>query len=189
MSLPIEIARPREQEHLARTEGAMPIRGVLVKYDASPHGRAALHHALGIAREAKLPLTVVSVAAKEPLAGCAQCQANTAFWNRERRSFAAQDLAEAVGLVGHASGVEFAIVEGRAAKALGQAADRAGADVIVLPAEPKGRFRRIVSSRQAQRLRRAGCWTVIVAPGSGQRRREIDQPSEEPPPLEPPEDS
>lgn len=144
----------------------MPIRGVLVKYESSPHGRAALHHALGIAREADMPLTVVSVAVKEPLAGCAQCQANTVFWNRERRSFAARDLAEAVGLVGHAPRVEFAIVEGRSAQAIGQAANRAGVDVIVLPPHPKGRFRRIVSFREAERLRRAGCWTIIVAPGS-----------------------
>lgn len=166
MPLPFEIVRSRAEEHLAETADAMPSRGVLVKYEASPQGRAALRHALGIAREAKLPLTVVSVAVKERLAGCAQCQANTVFWNQERRSFAAKDLGEAVGLVGHAPGVEFAVVEGRPAQAIGRAATRAGVDVIVLPSQSKGRFRRIVSSREAERLRRAGPWTVIVAPGS-----------------------
>jgi nucleotide-binding universal stress UspA family protein len=137
---------------------------VVVAYEASPRGRAALRHALDIAREAKLRLTVVSVALKEPLAGCAQCQANAVFWNRERRSFAAEDLAEAVGLVRDTPGVEFAIVEGRGTQAIGHAADRAGADVIVLPAQPKGRLRRIFSPRAAERLRRAEAWTVIVAP-------------------------
>ena len=111
-------------------------------------------------------MTVVSLAAQDPVAGCGLCRQNAVFWNRERRSLAKGDLAEAASLVGTSPAVGYMVAAGRPVYALGEAADRTGADVIVLPWEPSGRLRRLFSSTVAERLRRSGRWQVIVAPAA-----------------------
>jgi nucleotide-binding universal stress UspA family protein len=166
VSHPFKKAESREADRVSSRTIGRPVTSVLVTYEPSPHGRAALFHALGIARQAGVPLTVIGVAAKEPVVGCAQCRQNASFWNCERQSLAEEDLAEAAGFVGPTSGVDYAVAVGRRpAQAIGEAASRARADVIVLPCEPGGPFRRRASQRLAERLSRAGTWEVIVAPG------------------------
>src|SRR5437764_3163760 len=83
---------------------------VLVEYEPSPRGREALLHALGVARDIGANLTVVAVARKERVRlGCASCRANTAFWNQEMQTLAEEALAEAGGLAGPSSTIEYAV--------------------------------------------------------------------------------
>lgn len=145
---------------------------MLVSYESSARGRAALFHALGLAQRAGAPLTVVTVATKEPVVGCARCRQSTVIWNREMRLLAEEELAEARSLVGPAAGIDSAVAVGDPVKALGEAADRSGADVVVLPWEPGGRLRRLFSPAVAGRLRKAGRWEVIVAPAAAHRSRD-----------------
>lgn len=170
MSLPFRTDGSDTEERLARPAALGPLRRVLVSYESSPHGRAALFHALGVARRAGAPMTVVSVTTNEPVnVGCARCRRSAAIWNRELRSLAQENLAEAAGLVGSSPAVDYAVAVGRPVHAIGQAADRSGADVIVLPWEPSGRLRRLFSSTVAEELGKAGPWEVIVAPAAAPR--------------------
>ena len=137
---------------------------VLVAYEPSSHGREALFHASDIAREAGVPLTVVSVATKVPVDGCLRCRQSAVLWNREMREVAREALDEAAGLLGPTSAVSFDVAVGQPALAIGDAADRAGADMVVLPWERERRVRRRFSSTVVEDLRRSGRWDVIVAP-------------------------
>lgn len=143
---------------------------MLVSYESSTHGRAALSHALRLARQARVPLTVVSVARQEPVnVGCARCRQSAAIWNREMRLLADEQLAEAAGLVGADPAVEYKLAVGRAAQALADLAARSGADVLVLPCGPTGRIRGLFSSSVARELRKPGRWKVILAPAATAR--------------------
>jgi len=140
---------------------------VLVGFEPSQRGRAALLHALGVARQAAVPLTVVAVATQERVdVGCVRCRHSAALWNRELRALADEELAEAAKLVGPVSWVRYKVTVGRGARAISEAADSSGADVIVLPSERPRRFRRSSYNGVVEELRRAGRWTVIVAPES-----------------------
>jgi nucleotide-binding universal stress UspA family protein len=144
------------------------IKRVLVEYESSAHGREALFHALEVARNADAELTVVAVATRELVGvGCARCRANAVFWNREMRYLAEEALGEAAELLGRSRTVEYAIADGADTRdAVAGAAAGCGADVIVVPSEPNGRFRRLVSSKLAEHLRRDGRWDVVVAPAA-----------------------
>jgi nucleotide-binding universal stress UspA family protein len=142
----------------------MACNRVLVAYEPSAQGREALLHASGIARSAGVPLTVVSVATKVSVDGCLRCRQSAVLWNREMRAIAREALAEAAELLGNAETVSFDVAVGQPARAIGEAADRAGADLVVLPWERDRRVRRPFSSTVVEDLRRPGRWDVIVAP-------------------------
>jgi nucleotide-binding universal stress UspA family protein len=148
---------------------AGPRRRVLVSYESSARGRAALFHALGVAREAGVPLTVASVARKEPVVGCARCRSNAVMWNRELRFLAEEDLTEAAGLVGPSPAIDYEVALGDPPRALSEVAARSGADVIVVPSESHGRLRRLFGTTLAADLSRSGRWHVIVAPAATSR--------------------
>ena len=157
---------------MLQTAAARPITGVLVSYEPLAHGRAALFHALDLARRAGVPLTVTGVATMKPVnAGCARCRQSAAIWNREMRAVAAENLAEAANLLGPSLAVDYVVATGRAAHAIGEAADRAGADAIVVPWQPGGRLRRPFSRNIAEDLRRVGRWEVIVAPAATRKSK------------------
>jgi hypothetical protein len=95
------------------------VRRVLVSYEPSPLGRAALLHAMSVARDAGADLMVVSVAAHERAdAGCARCRESAAIWNREMRSLAVEAVMEAASLVGPSRTVEYRVGYGQPIKAL-----------------------------------------------------------------------
>jgi nucleotide-binding universal stress UspA family protein len=145
----------------------MPARvgRVLVCYEPSPDGRAALLHAMSLAGEAGANLTVMSVATQERVdIGCAGCRHSAAIWNREMRAIAHEELAEAAALVGPTPLVAFAVEAGRPRDAISNTAKRIGADVIVVPHRTPGRFRRRGASRLAEQLRRDPGWEVVIAP-------------------------
>lgn len=151
---------------------ARSLTRVLVSYESSARGRAALLHALGLAERAGVPLTVASGARRGPVVGCARCRSNAVIWNREMRLLAAEELAEATSLVGPSVAVDYTVAIGDPVVALGQVAADSGADVIVVPWEPSGRIRRLFSVRVAERLSRAGRWEVIVAPAATSQSRD-----------------
>jgi hypothetical protein len=80
------------------------------------------------------------------------------------RAVAREALAEAAGLLGHSATASYAVAVGQPAQAIGEAADRARADVVVVPWERLSRLRRQFTSLVAEDLRRPGRWDVIVAP-------------------------
>src|SRR5947199_8283708 len=96
---------------------AATISRVLVQYESSEAGRAALFHALSIAREAEAHLTVSSVATRQPVGiGCASCRANTAFWNHELQTLAQEALAEAGHLLGPSATIDYVVARGSSSR-------------------------------------------------------------------------
>ena len=151
------------------------VKRVLVEYESSTHGRAALLHALSIVRHAEAALTVVAVATPERVGvGCMRCRSNAAMWNREMRSLAEDALAEAAELVGRSRAIEFAVAYGDGCKsALASAALRSEAELIVVPWRPNGRLRRLASTSVAEHLRRDGAgrsWSRRRQPIGAQAR-------------------
>jgi nucleotide-binding universal stress UspA family protein len=151
---------------MVTTEQPRIVSRVLVAYESSPRGRAALFHAMNLARDIDARVTVVAVARRERLRiGCATCQATTAFWNHEMQALAEQDLAEAGDLVGPAPTIEYAVACGSSPReALVQAAMNRNTVMIVVPREPTGRVRRLFSSRLARQLRSDGRWAIVTSP-------------------------
>ncbi len=147
-------ARRRRPEH------------VLVSYEASADGQAALSHALRIADTLEARLSVVAVAPHEPTnVGCTRCRWNAVMWNRELDAIAKEELAEAASLVGSEPMVRYEVAHGtNQTSAIKQAASRCGADLIVLPRRRHDRVRRKFGRDLAERLRRDGRWHVVVAP-------------------------
>lgn len=66
MSIRLKSAGSATEDSRPRTTALGPIRRMLVSYESSARGRAALFHALALANRAGMPLTVVSVARREP---------------------------------------------------------------------------------------------------------------------------
>jgi nucleotide-binding universal stress UspA family protein len=156
---------PRERARPPSTRGERDVRRVLVSYESSPRGRAALMHAIGLAGGYGADLIVASVATHERVdVGCARCRSSASLWNREMLAMAEESLAEAAGLVGPSPAVEYRVAIGSPARAIAQAADESGADVIVIPWEKTGRLRRLLSPPVAEHLRDAGPWEIVVAP-------------------------
>ena len=140
-------------------------RHVLVTYEASADGQAALSHALGIARAAEAPLTVVAVVPHERVdIGCARCRQSAVIWNRELSTIAKEELADAARLVGRSSAVDYHVARGPRTRAISDAASRCGADLIVLPWRRPSRVRALFSRDVTERLSREGGWRVMVAP-------------------------
>lgn len=153
---------------------------VLVTYEASADGRAALAHALGIARAADAPLTVIAVVPHERVdVGCARCRRSAVIWNHELGEIADEELMESARLVGPSSAVAYNVVRGPRTRAISDAAARSGADLIVLPWRRPSRVRALFSRDLTERLSREGRWRVVVAP-----RAAAGPPLQETPDLE-----
>lgn len=154
------IEAPWQQDNLVTLQAP---RRVLVRYESSAAGRAALRYALDIARS-NSELRVMTVATHERVdVGCASCRQSAAIWNREMRSIAEEELAEAAALIGQNESVVYQVIRGQPQDAIRKAAAGSHASMIVLPSAP-GRLGRRRVSRLADDLRRDGPWQVIVAP-------------------------
>jgi nucleotide-binding universal stress UspA family protein len=139
-------------------------RRIMVSYDSSAPGRAALTHALALAEKTAAALTVVTVATKVPINGCASCRHSAVIWNREMQAIAREELAEAAGLVGRRADVYYTLAVGDPVRAISGAADRWGADTVVVASEPRGRLRRLFSAPMDDALRKLGRWEVVTGP-------------------------
>jgi nucleotide-binding universal stress UspA family protein len=140
---------------------------VLVSYDSSRDGRAALSHARDIADAAGAQLSVIAVMPYEPTnVGCTRCRWNAAMWNRELERIAKEELVEAARLVGDPPTVGYEVARGTEARAIAEAALRRGADLIVVPWRRPGRVRRLFARDPAELLRSDGRWQVVIAPAA-----------------------
>ena len=134
---------------------------VLVLFEDSRRGAAALRHAAELAAGADARLTVVSVAVIESEdTGC--CDTRSVYWNGVVRELAARDLDRARSLIGADAVAEFKLVMERSvAGALALEAQRSRADMIVVPAargiHPWSR------SRRARQVQRRATDAVVVA--------------------------
>lgn len=152
-------------EHIPPPLARRPARRVLVSYEPSKRGHAALRHAVSLARGWGSTLIVAAVLPRAPINGCARCRQSAVLWNQEMRSVASEELADAAKLVGDREDVEYVTSYGEPLPATAEAAERYSASVIVLPEQPTG-LGRLLSPRIAEKLRGRGDWEVVVAPGA-----------------------
>jgi nucleotide-binding universal stress UspA family protein len=157
------------------------IKSVLVAYDASPQGDAALSYALEIALAAGATLTVTCVAPQERTdVGCAHCRASARAWNERLRLLAHERLARAANAIGDSPAVHYLAACGPERHVLAQAARQREADIVVLPWRRAERLRRLLRLSSVEDLSRRGPWNVVLAPrtaASPRRRREPAVPS------------
>ena len=146
---------------------------MLVEYGSSRRGRAALLHALRVAREGGAELTVVAVATRERVVGCARCRQSAVLWNREMASLAQEALDEAATVVGERPGTRYAVAYGDRKRALADAAAASEAELVVVPWEPRGGLRGLFSAGLAEHLSRDDRWQVAVAPAAAVEDRGV----------------
>jgi nucleotide-binding universal stress UspA family protein len=145
---------------------ATPAR-ILVLYENSRRGAAALEQAAALAAREGALLTVVVVAVTEPEdASC--CDTRAVYWNGIVRELAAEDLGRARALLRAGTTAEFKVVTARSIPtALAIEAERSRADMILVPSArgvlPWSRSRR---ARQVQRRVR----DAVVLAALGTRR-------------------
>lgn len=138
---------------------------ILVLYENSRRGAAAIQQAAELAVRTNALLTVVAVAVTEP-EDTRCCDTRAVYWNGVVRELAVEDLARARALLGADTAAEFKVVTERSVPAgLALEAERSRADMIVVPSDsgihPWSRSRR---ARQVQR--RARDAVVVAALGS-----------------------
>lgn len=144
-----------------------PEGGVLIWFEGSAAGRAALAHAA--ARRQDEWLTVVTIATQERVIGCGRCLQGTVVWNLEMKKIAQEDLREARLTLDGAEDVSFQWLVGAPAEAIIEAARRIGAETIVLPWLRNGRLTPPNRRHVAERVAAAGPWRVVVAPNPAVR--------------------
>jgi nucleotide-binding universal stress UspA family protein len=147
------------------TPARQKLKRVLVTYEPSREGDAALSYALDIARAAGATLTVASVAPQERTdVGCAHCRASARVWNEQLRLLAHERLSKAAKTIGDAPPVHYLAACGPERQVLTQAARQHEADIVVVPWRRAERLRRVVRQSLAEDLRRRGPWEVVIAP-------------------------
>ena len=138
---------------------------MLVTYEPSREGDAALSYALDIARTAGATLTVASVAPQERTdVGCGHCRASARVWNEQLRLLAHERLSGAAKTIGDAPAVRYLAACGPERQVLAQAARQHEADIVVVPWRRAERLRRVVRVSLAEDLRLRGPWEVVIAP-------------------------
>ena len=143
------------------TQAPERVRSVLVAYEPSREGDAALSYALDIARAASATLTVASVTPQERTdVGCAHCRASARAWNEQLRLLAHERLSTAAKIVGDSPAVNYVAACGPERQVLAQAARRYEADLVVVPWRRAERLRRVVRLSLAADLRLRGPWEV-----------------------------
>lgn len=146
------------------------VTNVLVKYEPSRKGDAALSYALDIARAAGATLTVVSVTPQDLTdVGCTRCRA-TAL-NKQLRLLGHQRLSQAQDAIGESRDVRYLAAFGPERQVLAQAARQRDADIVVVPSQRAERLRRVLRLSRAEYLSRRATWDVVVAPHGRHRAR------------------
>jgi nucleotide-binding universal stress UspA family protein len=125
---------------------------ILLATDGSPYSEAAARVAGHLAKQAGLPISVVSVV--------------TSSHSEERRKAAEQAVAGKVErLKGLGLQVEGRVVEGRPDEAIVKAAEEAGADLIVVGSHGRTGLKRILLGSVAERvIGNANCPVLVVKP-------------------------
>jgi nucleotide-binding universal stress UspA family protein len=137
---------------------------VIVWFEDTPEGRAALLHAQHLSRATDARLTVLAVATHERVVGCGRCLQGTVLWNIEMKKIAHEELCEAREILGPATPASYKLVVGRPADSISAAAAGKHADTVVLPWQRN----RVLDPPQRRNVGRKveanGPWKVIVAP-------------------------
>jgi nucleotide-binding universal stress UspA family protein len=133
---------------------------ILVLYEHSRRGAAAIQQAADAAVRMSARLSVVAVAVTEPEeTGC--CDTRAVYWNGVVQELAAEDLDRARSLLGTGTAAEFKVLTNRSVlAALALEAERSGADMVVLPSE-RG-IHPWFRTRRARRLQRRAGGAVIA---------------------------
>lgn len=149
------------------------MKSVLVSYEPSREGKAALSYALDLAHAAGATLTVASVAPQERTdVGCARCRASALVWNEQLRALAHEQLSAVSQAIPDSRDVRYLAACGPERHMLAEAARRCEADIIVVPWRRGERLRRLLRLSQVESLRRRGPWTVRLAPRAVARSRD-----------------
>ncbi len=152
-------------EHSSLKVGGEGVRSVLVSYERSHAGDAALSYALEVARETGATLTVASVAPQERTdVGCAHCRAGARAWNEELRRLAHQRLSTLASTIGDSPNVQYLAACGPRHQVLAEAARQCDADTVVLPRQRAEALRRLLHLSAVEDLSRRGSWDVVTAP-------------------------
>ena len=113
-------------------------RGLLIAYERSKRGRAALMYGAQVARACGIPRTVISVTPQERSdVGCASCRQSAILWNVVMADLARENLLEAGRLLEPPGlgPIDYVIGRGDPAASIAAAATQAKADLIVVPWE------------------------------------------------------
>jgi hypothetical protein len=134
---------------------------VLVLYEESRRGAAAIEEAVETAERADARLTIVAVAVLER-ADAKCCDTRAGYWNQVVQELAAGDLDRARSLVADRSPAVFKVLTGDSVlDAVALEARRSCVDLVVLPA---GRgVHAWIRARRARRLQRRAADGVVVA--------------------------
>ena len=140
---------------------------VLIVFEQTANGRAALRSAVGRARREGAELTVLRTMPNDDVRmGCASCRHGAAIWNREMRYDAEEALCEAREVVGDDASVTYAIARGQGAREIARAAQIARADLIVFASPRPRRLPRLGFVPIADRVHGLGPWDTVVAPAA-----------------------
>jgi hypothetical protein len=151
----------------ARPPSAPAVAGVeqvLVRYEDTPRGVAALEHARVLAERRGARLAVIAVAPHEATrGGCAICRSTAGMYNRQMDEIAEDEISSAATHIEVCDLVEFVVAKGGTfMRAIGEIAVQRGAGTVVLPAPRGGRLARLFRRDEAELTRRRGVAEVIV---------------------------
>jgi nucleotide-binding universal stress UspA family protein len=143
---------------------AAGVEQVLVRYEDTPRGLAALEHARVLADARGARLMVVAVAPHEVNhGGCAICRSTAGLYNRHMDEIAEEEISVAATHIGVCDRVEFVVAKGGSfGRAIGELAVQRGARTVVLPAPRGGRLARLLGRDEAELTRRRSAAEVIV---------------------------
>jgi nucleotide-binding universal stress UspA family protein len=143
---------------------AAGVEQVLVRYEDTPRGLAALEHARVLAEGRGALLMVVAVAPHEVNhGGCAICRSTAGMYNRQMDEVAEEEISAAATHIEVCDRVEFVVAKGGGfMRAIGEVAVQRGARTVVLPAPRGGRLARLFRRDEAELTRRRGVAEVIV---------------------------
>jgi len=148
----------------AAAEAEAEAEQVLIRFEDTPRGFAALEHARVLADRRGARLTVIAVAPHEVNhGGCAICRSTAGMYNRQMDEIAEEEISAAATHIEVCDLVEFVVAKGgRFIRAIGEIAVQRGARTVVLPAPPGGRLARLFRRDEAELTRRRGVAEVIV---------------------------
>ena len=134
-----------------RSLAAVPYQHILVEYDGTSDGDAALLAARDLAVRDGAKLTVVAVVALEQtMRRVTRLPMLTGVWNDVLLDRARADLERAEHLLD--TPAEFTVLFGPQTKALAAGAEEFGCDAIMLPAPRSGRLADLLYRRRSRRL-------------------------------------
>lgn len=143
---------------------AAGVEQVLIRFEDTPRGFAALEHARVLADRRGARLIVIAVAPHEVNhGGCAICRSSAGMYNRQMDEIAEEEISAAATQVEVCDLVELVVAKGgRFMRAIGEIAVQRGARTVVLPAPRGGRLARLFRRDEAELTRRRGVAEVIV---------------------------